>query len=68
MYCQKVIGDKDFSIEEWNDYYKFCQKTGIEFPKEDNKECEEQCLACILIVAERRIRTQMLIDKNRQEL
>jgi hypothetical protein len=64
FYCQKVVGDANFSISEWNNQYKLCNDLGIEFPKGDTTQCTTQCLNCRTIVAERRMRTQLLYDKK----
>lgn len=56
FYCQKVCGDKDFSIEEWNKAYKYCDDAGIKGIERDkilNPElfpCIEQCEACMNVV------------------
>ena len=61
FYCQKVCGDKDFSIEEWNRAYKYCDDAGIEGIERDkilNPElfpCKVQCENCMNVV----IDTQM---------
>lgn len=30
FYCQKVCGDVNFSIKEWNKAFKYCNDAGIE--------------------------------------
>ena len=66
MYCQKVCGDEDFSIEEWNEALRYCNDAGIEGIERDKIlhpekfPCEEQCFACMAIVGERRLKTKQL--------
>ena len=56
FYCQKVCGDEEFSIEEWNKAFEYCEKAGITGTERDkilNPElfpCENQCDDCINIV------------------
>lgn len=64
FYCQKVVGDANFSIDEWNKQYKICNDLGIDMPKEDQEECKEQCFNCLSIVGERRLKTQKLIKPS----
>lgn len=63
MYCQKVVGDANFSIDEWNKQFKLCNELGIPFPKEDNTPCKNQCFECASIVGQQRLKTQQLIEK-----
>lgn len=66
FYCQKVCGDVEFSIDEWNKAFKYCNDAGIEGVERDkilNPElfpCTEQCFACMAAVGERRIKTKSL--------
>lgn len=67
MYCQKVIGDINFSIEEWNEQFALCNKLGIDCPTNGGgEECKEQCFECAAIVGERRLKTQKLIEKQKE--
>jgi len=67
FYCQKVCGDQDFSIEEWNEANEMCNKLGIEGIERDkilNPElfpCKTQCFDCIVIVGKRRDETNKLL-------
>ena len=71
FYCAKKSGDPNFSIEEWNEAYKFCNDAGLSeaqsnkilFPELD-KPCETMCDACANIVLE----TQAKNKKFREEL
>lgn len=65
MYCQKVTGDNDFDIDEWNKAYNECIELGIPFPKEDTTECKNQCKDCAEIVLARQKLTQQLINKQK---
>lgn len=63
FYCQKVCGDVNFSIKEWNEAMKYCDGAGIEGIERDkilNPElfpCNEQCFSCMVIVGKRRLKT-----------
>lgn len=52
----KVCGDPDFSIDEWNKAYKFCEDAGIEGIERDKIlypemfPCAEQCESCTNVV------------------
>lgn len=65
FYCQKVVGDDEFSIDEWNKQFKICNDLEIKMPDEEQEECPEQCFNCIAIVGERRKHTQELMNKNK---
>lgn len=71
FYCQKVCGSEDFSIEEWNEAFRYCNEAGIEGVERDkilNPElfpCKNQCFDCCAIVGETRQKTQKLINKNK---
>jgi hypothetical protein len=63
FYCQNLAGDKDFSIEEWNEVYKSVQNLSESDQRkilDDPPPCEEQCFACMAIVGEQRIKTSKL--------
>lgn len=61
FYCTKNCGDPEFSIDEWNKAYKYCDDagvTGIERDKILSPElfpCTEQCERCINIVLDTKI-------------
>ncbi len=64
FYCQKVCGDENFSIEEWNKALAYCNNAGIEGVERDKIlhpekfPCTEQCFTCMAIVGERRLKTK----------
>lgn len=66
MYCQKVCGEVGFSIDEWNEAFKYCNDAGIEGIERDKIlspekfPCTKQCFACMAIVGERRLKTKQL--------
>jgi len=68
FYCQKVCGDQEFSIDEWNKLFKFCNDAGIEGIERDRMlspelfPCEIQCVDCACIVGEKRRETKKLME------
>lgn len=66
FYCQKVCGDEEFSIEEWDSIFRLCLKLGLSEREMNNilegEPCKTQCEACACIVGEQRIKTQTLIS------
>lgn len=62
FYCQNVVGNAEFSIDEWNEQFRLCNELGIEMPL-DPDPCKEQCFNCLAIVGKTNIKTQKLIDK-----
>lgn len=67
MYCQKVCGEEEFSIDEWNKTSISLDKTNL---SEDQKNeilfpssCEKQCFDCMAIVGKRQIKTKQLIKQ-----
>lgn len=64
FYCQKVCGDGNFSIEEWNKSLKYCDDAGIEGVERDKIlhpelfPCTSQCFDCMAVVGERRLKTK----------
>lgn len=64
FYCQKVVGDANFSITEWNEQFKLCNDLGIDMPPEP-EPCTEQCFECLSIVGARRMKTESIILKNK---
>ena len=65
FYCQKVCGDTEFSIDEWNKAFGMCVNMGLseyEMSKiMEGEPCKSQCVDCACIVGRRRIKTQKLI-------
>lgn len=68
MYCQKVCGEIDFSINEWNETSKALDLTDM---SEDEKNeilfppaCKSQCFDCMAIVGARRKETRDLVEKT----
>jgi hypothetical protein len=59
FYCQRLTGDVDFSIEEWNKQNKLCNDMGIEMPP-DPPACKDQCFECMAIVGAQRQKTNNL--------
>lgn len=64
FYCQKVVGDAEFSIDEYNQQVQLCKELGIPVPPEDFTMCENQCTGCRRIVANRQAQTRELIKKQ----
>jgi hypothetical protein len=58
FYCQKLVGDANFSIDEWNKQFKICNDLEIEMPPEPTEGCKEQCFDCMAIVGEQRLKTR----------
>lgn len=60
FYCQQKCGHVDFSIEEWNKAFKYCNDAGIEGKQRDEilegKSCNEQCFDCMAIVGQTRLK------------
>lgn len=74
FYCAKKCGDPDFSIDEWNKAYQYCEDAGIEVVERDKIlspelfPCETQCEACMNIVLDTQIKTRKLIEKQTNTL
>lgn len=66
MYCQKVCGEIDFSIDEWNETSKALNLTNMTEREKNNilfpPACDTQCFDCMAIVGARRIKTKKLIQ------
>ena len=68
FYCKKVCGDPDFSIDEWNEAFDYCEKAGIDGVERDRIlspdlfPCTEQCESCINTVLD----TQIANKKKRE--
>lgn len=62
FYCQKICGDENFSIDEWNKAFDYCNNAGVKGIERDKIlhpekfPCDEQCFACVAIVGETRIK------------
>ena len=72
FYCQRMCGDENFSIDEWNQTYSDLEKTNLS--KKEKTEillpevlgtCDKQCFDCMASVGSRRLKTQALIDKQK---
>ena len=70
FYCQKVCGDLDFSIDEWNKALQYCEDAGIEGIERDKIlspelfPCETQCDACMNIVLDTQIKNRKLREER----
>ena len=70
FYCQKVCGDPDFSIDEWNKALQYCEDAGIEGIERDKIlspelfPCETQCDACMNIVLDTQIKNRKLREER----
>jgi len=63
FYCQNVVGDQNFSIDEWNKAYQEVKNMSEDIKRlvlDDPPPCKEQCFACMAIVGERRLKTKNL--------
>lgn len=66
FYCQKLTGDANFSIKEWNRVHDEIKDLGLTEKEEndilfgDGEPCKEQCFDCMAIVGERRSKTATL--------
>lgn len=71
FYCAKKCGDPDFSIEEWNKAYQYCEDAGIEGIDRDKIlspqlfPCESQCEACLDIVLDTQIKNKKLREMRK---
>ena len=65
FYCQRMCGDTNFSIDEWNSVERSIrhlpqkQQDNILFP-ETLGQCNKQCFDCMAIVGERQLKTKTL--------
>lgn len=66
FYCQRVVGDANFSISEWNEQFKICCELEIDMPSDKLDPCENQCFDCMAIVGERQKKTCGLSSENKQ--
>ena len=68
FYCQNKCIAPDFSIDEWNKGFKYCNDNNLEEKETsqilEGKDCKEQCFDCIATVGARRKETQELISKR----
>ena len=66
FYCAKKCGDPDFSIDEWNKAFQYCEDAGIEGVERDKIlspelfPCATQCEACMNIVLDTQIKNRKL--------
>lgn len=67
FYCQNVVGDANFSIDEWNKQFELCMELGIEMPR-DLSPCKKQCFDCLAIVGERRRKTIEIMKRKSGKL
>ena len=64
FYCQRTCGEVDFSIEEWNKAFRYCNNAGIEGEERDRIlspemfPCEKQCESCINIVLDNQLKNK----------
>lgn len=72
FYCQRMCGDENFCIEEWNKVFHELEKTNMSEKEKDAilmpetlGHCDTQCFDCLASVGSRRIETKKLI-KNQQ--
>jgi len=72
FYCQRMCGDEEFSIDEWNETFHALEKTNMTEREKDeilNPEvlgtCDKQCFDCMSSVGSRRLKTQALIEKQK---
>ncbi len=70
MYCQKVNGDVDFSINEWNTQYGALELSNLSETEKEKilhpPECKNQCFDCMAIIGARRLRTKEIIKSFKQ--
>ena len=66
FYCQRISGDVDFSIDEWNKQFKICNGLGIDFP-DDPEPCKTQCFECLEIVAKTREKNKVIFEKQKKD-
>lgn len=70
FYCRKVCGDPDFSIDEWNKAYEYCNAAGIKGVERDKIlhpdkfPCTNQCFDCCADVGETQNNTKKLMNEN----
>lgn len=74
FYCQKVCGAVDFSIDEWNEAFRYCEEAGIE-GEERNRilhpdlfPCEKQCEDCINIVLDTQIKNKKIREAQNKAI
>lgn len=64
FYCVKKCGDPEFSIEEWNKAFQYCEDAGIEGIERDKIlspelfPCKTQCERCANIVLDTQIKNK----------
>ena len=65
FYCQNLVGDVNFSIDEWNKAFEEVKDKSEEIRRlvlDSPPACEKQCFDCIAIVGERRAKTQQRLS------
>ena len=73
FYCQNACGEVDFSIDEWNKAFKYCNDAGIEGIERDKIlspelfPCETQCEACMNIVLDTQIKNRKLREERAKQ-
>jgi hypothetical protein len=61
FYCQNLVGDVNFSIDEWNKAYQDVKDKSEEIQRlvlDPPPACREQCFDCAANVGARRKKTQ----------
>lgn len=68
FYCQRMCGDENFSIYEWNETFLALEKTNMTERDKDEilfpevlGTCDKQCFDCMASVGSRRIKTKKTI-------
>ena len=67
FHCQQKCGHEDFSIDRWNEVFRFCMDNNLSDEKTDRllhgEPCEEQCFDCMAIVGKQKLKTKKLMKK-----
>ena len=67
FYCKMVCGDPEFSIDEWNKAFDYCNRLGIEGEERNrilNPEmfpCETQCEDCMNTVLDTQAKNRKIL-------
>lgn len=64
FYCQRITGDANFSIEEWNKQFKLCCELDMDMPP-DPEPCDKQCFDCMAIVGNQQTKTKKLLHARK---
>lgn len=70
FYCQNVVGDTNFSIDEWNKTYEEVKDKSEEIQRlvlDPPPPCKEQCFDCVAIVGARRKKTLELLSRTTKQ-